>query len=124
MNHIRFTASKERSPTIFGQITECIIVTKGGTPIIQELHAFVRFGWGRGVTACYNCLLRGSFPSTDTVAEMPCNWHLVKEWPSSLYCNAWNCHRVESGKIQFGAVSVVILEGGDCSRNDRRLGAT
>ena len=115
-----FTTSKERHPKLFGQITECVIVTKGGIAIIWELHAFVCVGWSRGTTARYNCFLRGKLTSSDTVTEMLGNWDLMKLWPCSLYRNARNYHLVESGKTHFGAVSVVILEGSNGSRDDRR----
>jgi hypothetical protein len=124
MKTLPFTVSKDMSPAIFGQITECIIVTKGSTTIIQGLHAYVGFRWSRGTTACYNCLLLGKLTSSDTVAETLGNWHLIKQWPSSLYRNAWNCHRVESWKTHFDATLVVILEGGDCPRDEWRLRAT
>ena len=109
----RFTASEGRCPAIFGHTIKCIIVTKGGMPIIWGLHAFVCFGWGR-TTACYSSLLHGKLTSNDTVAEMLRNWDLIKEWPSSHYRNTWNCHHIESRKSHFDAVSIVVLECSNC----------
>ena len=106
--------AEDRSPANFGHTTKCIIVTKGGMSIIWGQHAYVCAGCGRGTTACYNCLLQGKLTSNDTVAEMLRNWDLIKAWPSSYHRDAWNSHRIESGKSHFGAVSIVVLECSNC----------
>jgi hypothetical protein len=49
--------------------------------------------------------------TADTVAEFLGNWDLIEEWPRSHHNNAWNYHRVESGKAKLLTLSVVILKG-------------
>jgi hypothetical protein len=60
--------------------------------------------------------------TADTVAEFLGNWDPIEEWPRSHHSNAWNRHRVESGKAKLVTLSVVTLKGSNRFGNNLGLG--
>ena len=98
------------------------VVSQGRATIIGDLHALTRPTSGRRRTTGDDRGLRRILTTADTIAELLGNRDLIEERPRSHHSNAWNRHRVESGKTKFLTLSVVMLEGSNRFGNDLGLG--
>jgi hypothetical protein len=88
-----------------------LLVLQGSATIIGNLHALRCPTSGGRRTMGDDRRLWKILTAADTVAGFFGNWGLIEEWPGSHHSNAWNRHRIESGKAKLLTLSVVILKG-------------